>query len=119
MRILNLTRSSILATNAQIATTENARVLGLLTSKGLQPGEALIIPKCNAVHTVGMLFTIDVVFFNPQTSSIIECFTLKPGYVWKMPKYPLSMCSVLELPEGTIELTGSKPGDLLELASEG
>jgi uncharacterized protein len=115
LRILNLTQNSVLATCAELATTERARVAGLLTRSALAPGEGLLIPRCNSIHTHGMKFPIDVIFFNPSSGAIVEAFTMQPWLVRKMPQYPVSMCSVLELPAGTIELTGSQKGDSIEV----
>ena len=38
------------------------RLRGLLGRDGLEPGHGLLISECGSVHTVGMRFTIDVIF---------------------------------------------------------
>jgi uncharacterized membrane protein (UPF0127 family) len=40
------------------------RMLGLLGGPMLQPGQALHLSPCKAVHTVGMRYPIDVVFLD-------------------------------------------------------
>lgn len=47
------------------------RAFGLLFRKLLQQGEALHLKPCNAVHTIGMRYSIDLVFFD-HDSTIIE-----------------------------------------------
>jgi uncharacterized protein len=39
-----------------------SRMVGLLGSRGLPARTALLIPRCDSVHTVGMRFALDVVF---------------------------------------------------------
>lgn len=46
------------------ADTFFSRLTGLLFSSPLQPGHALLIVPCAAVHTAFMRFTIDVVFLD-------------------------------------------------------
>jgi uncharacterized membrane protein (UPF0127 family) len=41
-----------------------ARTLGLAFLNGLPPERALLIPRCRSVHTFGMRFPIDIVFFD-------------------------------------------------------
>lgn len=46
------------------AVTFFSRLIGLLFSPPLQPGHALLIVPCAAVHTAFMRFAIDVVFLD-------------------------------------------------------
>ena len=39
---------------------------GLLGRDGLPEGEVYVFPRCNAIHTVGMRFAIDVVFLDAE-----------------------------------------------------
>jgi uncharacterized membrane protein (UPF0127 family) len=39
-----------------------SRMVGLLGAEGLPERTALLIPRCDSVHTIGMRFTLDVVF---------------------------------------------------------
>jgi hypothetical protein len=39
-----------------------SRMVGLLGQRGLPERTALLIPRCDSVHTVGMRFPLDVVF---------------------------------------------------------
>jgi uncharacterized membrane protein (UPF0127 family) len=110
LRILNLTRHSTLAEAADIADTSEKRRRGLLKRTSLPRGEGLWIAPCEAIHTIGMKFPIDVLFLDRKRK------VLKIRE--KMPRSRMSMClrahSVLELPSGTAEETGTAPGDQLE-----
>ena len=43
------------------------RLAGLIGRPGLETGEALLIPRCRSVHTIGMRFPIDVAFVRGET----------------------------------------------------
>ncbi len=53
---------------ADVKKTTNAfdRARGLLFRKKLQPDQGLWIEPCPSVHTMGMLYAIDVVFLNRE-----------------------------------------------------
>jgi uncharacterized membrane protein (UPF0127 family) len=54
------------ASSVEVATTSAARRKGLLGRPGLPPGAALVISRCNAIHTIGMRFPIDVLFVDGE-----------------------------------------------------
>lgn len=63
---LNKSKNRILLEEATVATTFWARLKGLLGKTELKENEGLIIYPCNSVHTVGMKFSIDVIFVNEE-----------------------------------------------------
>ena len=77
----------------------------------LEAGEGLWIVPCESVHTFFMKFPIDLIYLDKDK---------KVRKVRKaVPAWRLSACltahSVLELPAGTLEQTGTVRGDQLEL----
>jgi len=110
MRVRNATRGTIVAERAGMATTSESRRQGLLKHESLPPGEGLWIAPCEAVHTFGMKFEIDVVYLS-KTKKVVKIRE-------KMAKRRISAClwahSVLELPAGMAAATGMKVGDQLE-----
>ena len=113
LRISNLTRKSELATRAEVADDGAKRRKGLLGRQGLAPGEGLWILPCEAVHTFGMQFPIDLVYLDRKM-----CVRkVRSG----VPPWRLSAClsahSVLELAPGTIRATQTRSGDMLEVSS--
>jgi uncharacterized protein len=110
IRVLNQTRNAVLATSADVAGTSEKRREGLLKRTGLNPGEGLWIAPCEAVHCFFMKFTIDVLFLSKDLRVVKTRPRLKP---WRV-SGSLRAHSTLELPEGTIEATGTKAGDQLE-----
>jgi uncharacterized protein len=113
VRITNLNRGTVLAEAAQLADDSAARRRGLLGRKCLLPGEGLWIVPCEAVHTIGMQFPIDVVFLSVDN----RVLKIRDS----MPPWRLAGCfraySVLELPSGTAAPAGTKPGDRLQICA--
>lgn len=107
----NLTRSIALATRALLASESKTRRDGLLKRTGLDEGEGLLISPCEAIHTFGMKFAIDVVFIGKdrKVRKVIHA----------MPRSRVGFCFsaeiALELPAGTARATGTEKGDQLEL----
>lgn len=100
----------MLAERADIADTSAKRRTGLLKHTGLAPGEGLWIAPCEGVHTFAMKFTIDVVFLNRKR----KILKIRPNMVRRRIALCLRAHSVLELPAGTLEQTGTERGDQLE-----
>jgi uncharacterized protein len=61
-RLMNARTGQVVANAAELAITSASRRRGLLGRDGLEPGAALVIAPCNAIHTFSMRFAIDVVF---------------------------------------------------------
>jgi len=111
LKVQNRTRDLSLADQADIADTSAKRRTGLLKHSQLAPGEGLWIVPCEAVHTFWMKFPIDVLFLDKKR----KILKVRPG----MSRWKMAIClrahSVLELPSGTCESTGTVRGDQLEL----
>jgi uncharacterized membrane protein (UPF0127 family) len=108
--VRNITRGVLLADAAEVADTSAKRRTGLLKRSGLEPGEGLWIVPCESVHSFFMKFTIDVVYLDRKKKVRGARSRMKP---WRVSAC-LPAHSVLELPEGTIEHTGTQKGDQLE-----
>ena len=93
----------------RVAGTSAERREGLLKTSVLQSDEGLWIAPCEAIHTIGMRWPIDVVFLDRQYRIRKLILALVP---WR-----LAVCfaasSVLELPAGGLHQTGSEVGDVL------
>ena len=108
MRIRNATRGTELADKAWVARGFWPRLVGLLARPGLAPGEALVLEPCSSVHTAFMRFTIDVVYLD-RTGKVVKVAPhMKP---FRMGGVLRGSRSVIELPTGTIERTGTARGD--------
>ena len=112
----NLDTGAIVATNVAVADTRATRAVGLLARDGLDPGEALWIVPSRGVHTCWMRFTIDVVALDDEGVVVDRVVRLKP---WRIRLPRRGTAGVLELPEGSIDATGTEIGHRIELAVGG
>src|SRR5204863_102266 len=48
------------------ADSRRARGLGLARLDGIEPHEALLIPRCRSIHTFGMRFALDLVWLDGE-----------------------------------------------------
>jgi uncharacterized membrane protein (UPF0127 family) len=116
--VYNKTRETFVATEATIADDYFRRLIGLLgkTSKWAISGRGLWIVPSSGVHTIGMLFPIDLIFLNKEKEVIHIEEHVRP---FRISRVSLKSWSVLELPVHTIYLTGTKVGDRLEISRAG
>jgi uncharacterized membrane protein (UPF0127 family) len=113
LRVLNVTRQTLLADALEVADSGAKRNKGLLGRKGLSAGEGLWIVPCESVHTFGMQFSIDLVYLNRELRIKKTRSNVPP---WRISAC-LSAHSILELPAGTIHDTQTSPGDVLEITA--
>ena len=71
MAIINLSKNQKLKIRILSASTFKARLKGLLGSSDLDENCALLINHCSGIHTIGMKYTIDVVFLDKHNMSLI------------------------------------------------
>jgi uncharacterized membrane protein (UPF0127 family) len=109
LRVHNQTRNAMLADHAGIADTSKARRTGLLRHNTLEPGDGLWIAPCEAVHTFGMKFPIDVLYLNRKKKVI----KIRENMLRSRVSFCLRAHSVLELPAGTCAATRTVLGDQL------
>jgi uncharacterized membrane protein (UPF0127 family) len=112
LKVLNLTRQTVLADCVEVADHGAARRRGLLRRSELPAGEGLWIVPCESVHTFGMKFPIDLVYLD-RKKKVKKVRSDVPA--WRLSAC-LSAHSVLELASGTIHLTQTRPGDTLEFS---
>ncbi len=112
LKILNLTRQAVLAERVEVADRGARRGKGLLGRKGLDPGEGLWIVPCEAVHTFGMRFPIDLVYID-RKHRVKKVRSHVPA--WRLSAC-LSAHSVIELASGAVRDTQTKAGDQLEFS---
>jgi len=106
----NVTRQSFLNFGVEVADTHLARLRGLLGRLSLRSDEGLWIVPCQGVHTLGVLFPIDVIYLDEKLRVVKVVEHLGPFRV-----APLRMrsSSVLELPTRTVYSSNTQVGDQL------
>lgn len=112
LQMINVTRQIQLANRVEVAASGGKRTKGLLGRKGLAPGEALWIVPCEAVHTFGMQFSLDLIYLDRRH----RIRKIRRN----VPPWRLSACllahSVVELAAGSIRESDAQPGDQIELS---
>ena len=113
--VYNKTRETFVATEATLADSYIRRLVGLLgkTRRWAQLGRGLWIVPSRGVHTIGMLFPIDLIFLNKDKEVIHIEEHVRP---FRISAVSLKATSVLELPPHTIYRSGTQVGDRLEIA---
>jgi uncharacterized membrane protein (UPF0127 family) len=95
---------------AEAADTSAKRRTGLLKHDKLEPGAGLWIAPCEAVHSFGMRFAIDLIYLDRKK----RVRKVRREMVPRRLSACLTAHSVLELPVGAIDASRTEPGDQLE-----
>jgi uncharacterized membrane protein (UPF0127 family) len=112
MKAVNLSNGTEIANEISKAYTFFTRLKGLMFSKSLPEGHGLHIQPCQSIHTFFMNYPLDVLYLNKELEIIgleEEIMPSKIGQVYKNGN------SVLELPRGTIQKSGTKVGHKIKL----
>ena len=108
-RLRNERTGAVLATRILTAFDSESRRTGLLQHDSLPAGSGLIIAPSNAIHTFFMRFAIDVAFVT-KAGKVVKLRAAVPP--WRIVA-AFRAYAVIELPAGTLELTGTTEGDQL------
>src|ERR1700740_471084 len=113
--IYNKTRGTFCDAEATVADSYVRRLVGLLgkTKRWAQLGKGLWIVPSRGVHTIGMLFPIDLVFLSKDKEGVHVEEHVRP---FRISKVSLKAMSVLELPAHTIYRSHTQIGDQFEIA---
>jgi uncharacterized protein len=104
-------RGGVVCARCAMADSPLSRLRGLLGREELAPDEGLLLTPESSIHTLFMRFPIDVVFLEADMTVLSVRENVRP---WRTAGHRGSR-SVLELPAGTCEQRGLRPGDRLAL----
>lgn len=108
--VYNKTKETFLAFRVRVADSITSRLVGLLGKRSLRPDSGVWIVPANAVHTIGMLFTFDVLMVDKDFKVVGLRELVRPfRVVWPN----LKAESVLELPAHSIFKSRTEIGDQL------
>jgi uncharacterized membrane protein (UPF0127 family) len=110
--IENRTRAAALARRSEVAKGMLRRGLGLMGRRGWAASDGMVLTGCNSIHTFFMRMPIDVVYLDKGNRVLRADGAVKP---WRLGPIVWKAKTVVELPAGTIERTGTKAGDLLQV----
>jgi len=112
--VYNKTRQSFLSLGVSIADTHFKSLKGLLGKRRLQEDDGLWIIPCQGIHTIGVLFPIDVIFLDADLKVIHMVEHLSP---FRIGPIRVNCQSVLEMSVRTIYSSHTQIGDSLMICS--
>ena len=108
--VYNQTKETFMAFRVKVADSGLSRMVGLLGKRSMAPESGVWIVPCNSIHTIGMLFSIDVVLLD-RDFKVVGLYELLRPFSITRPNFRAE--SVIELPAHTIFKSGTAIGDQL------
>ena len=108
--VYNKTKETFLAFKVEVCDSVWGRLRGLLGKRSLKPDSGVWIVPANAVHTIGMLFSFDLVLID-KNFKVVGLRELVRPFRITMPNHRAE--SVLELPAHSIFRSRTQIGDQL------
>lgn len=109
----NVTREAFLSLDVHVADTPFARLRGFIGKMKLRSDEALWVVPSRGIHTIGVLFPLDVIYLDSRLRVLRLKERLRPLRITS----PLLNCaSVLAVRQGIIEQSGTQVGDRMMVA---
>ena len=105
-------RESPIATQARIARNPILRALGWIGRSKIDMQEALLLPNCHAIHTIGMRRRIDVLFLDAEyriVAIVRDVAPMRPCVAYPAARH------TIELLSGRAEATHCTLGDCLRI----
>jgi len=108
--VYNKTKETFLAFRVKVADSILGRLVGLLGRRSLKPDSGVWIVPANAVHTIGMMFSFDLVLID-KNFRVVGLRELVHPFTITRPNFRAE--SVLELPAHSIFRSRTQIGDQL------
>ena len=118
MRGSNTTRGTVVAERLELASSLWARFMGLMGRRSLPSGDGLFLTGTNGIHMFFMRFPIDAIFVaKPDADGSHRVLSVHRGVRPWVGMVPLvrGAHGVVEVPVGTVDASGTVPGDRLTL----
>lgn len=112
--IINLNRKTTISQKTFFAERLRDRTRGMIGRDFGEAFDAMVFSACNAIHTFFMRIPLDVIFLNKENTVVALRRTLRP---WHPCVLVLRACTVVELPVGTIDESGTMVGDQLSFTA--
>ena len=109
--LVNARTGQVIASQPTAAVDSASRRTGLLKHESMPEGFALIIAPCNAVHTFGMRFAIDLLFVARNGTVLKVCHAVPRRRIavsWRA-------FATIELAAGTLTQSPAEAGDSVAL----
>lgn len=115
MRAVNRERSTVVASQVDVADTFLKRLRGLRGRDGMAEGSALWLVPCRGIHTRGMSFPIDALYLDRELRVVAIEQNLSPG---RIASVLFRARTVLELPAGAVRRSATQVGDHIVMCGE-
>jgi len=112
--IFNLTKNVPLSRAPFYAVRMWDRARGMIL-RDFDGFDAMVFQRCGAIHTFFMRMPIDVIFLDRENTVVRICEALPP---WRPCIMAPHAVAVIEMASGAVRLTGTEPGDRLDLAAD-
>jgi uncharacterized membrane protein (UPF0127 family) len=106
----NATRGTVLADRVAVADSHLRRMRGLLGTRTLPKGHALLLRPCRQVHSFFMRYALDLVFIDRHGRVLLTRADFAQNRISPLVR---AADAVLELSAGALAETPTEPGDLL------
>ena len=110
----NISKQSFINLGVAVADTPLTRLRGLRGRMRLRSDEGLWVVPSRGIHTIGLLFPIDVIYLDSQMRVVHIIENLGP---LRIAPPRLQCASILELPARSIDGSGTQVGDHLLICS--
>jgi len=110
--VYNKTKETFLAFRVEVCDSVWGRLRGLLGKRSLKPDSGVWIVPANSIHTIGMLFSFDLVLID-KNFKVVGLRELVRPFRITLPKNGAE--SVLELPAHSIFRSRTQIGDQLHI----
>jgi hypothetical protein len=110
MRVENVDRGTTVGDRIRVARSMRERMVGLLSTPSLVPGDGLWIERTSSIHMFFMRYPIDAVFVAADGRVTKVVPNLKP---WRVVWWAHGARDCLELPAGGAAAAGVVVGDRL------
>ncbi|HEY9059161.1 MAG TPA: DUF192 domain-containing protein [Pseudobacteroides sp.] len=111
MKLINKSKGTIISSNLAVADSFIKRFSGLMAKRELPSGSGLLLTKCNSIHMCFMKFSLDIIFIDDSMKVVHLIKAIPP---WRVSGIVRSAKSTIELPVGTIDVSSTEIGDLLD-----
>ena len=112
VRVVNVTRQTVLGERVEVADTFVKRFCGLMFREELAAGTGLVLDPCNSIHMFFMRFAIDAAFIDAEGSVVGLCHDIKP---WRVSSIYSRAVRTVEVPVGTLKASFTEVGDRLSI----
>jgi len=99
-QLVNSENGLMIVNHVEHANTWFMRLVGLLNKSNIDQEKALLLKPCKSIHTIGMRFSIDVIFLDKYNRVIKLKRNMKPNRICFS---NIKTHSVLELSVGSID----------------